>query len=188
MALPMNEPGSTVLAAPSGEEAADSEPPERLSVAIVHEAGDWSGVPSCEQAVGTAVAALANNPRCSAARGAEVTVVLADDTLVRSLNSTYCGKDKPTNVLSFPFRAPPGVDARGVLGDVVLALETLMREAGTQGIPPVHHLQHLVVHGVLHLLGFGHDNDVEAEEMEGLETEILAGLGVSDPHAPAEPV
>jgi probable rRNA maturation factor len=182
----MNEPGSIALAAPPAEEAADSEPPERLSVAIVHEAGDWSAFPACHEAIGTAAAALASHPTCSTASG-EVTVVLADDALVRSLNKTYRGKDKPTNVLSFPFQAPPGAEAHGVLGDIVLAAETVRHEAGARGIPPAHHLQHLVIHGVLHLLGFGHETDADAEHMERLETEVLATLGVDDPHAAAGP-
>jgi probable rRNA maturation factor len=184
----MNEPGSIALAAPPGEEPADSEPPEQLSVAIVYEAGDWSAFPSCEEAIGTAVAALASPPRSSAARGAEVTIVLADDALVRALNRTYRGKDKPTNVLSFPFRAPPGAEACGILGDVVLAAETILHEARARAVAPVHHLQHLVIHGVLHLLGFEHETDAEAEEMERLETKALADLGVSDPHTSNGPV
>ena len=113
----------------------------------------------------------------------EAAVVLGDDALVRSLNATYRGQDKPTNVLSFPFRAPPGVDRDNMLGDVVLAAETVAREAHEQHLPPGHHLQHLVIHGLLHLLGFDHATDDEAEIMERVETEILATLGVADPYA-----
>ena len=179
----MNEPGSIALAAPQAEGVADSDPPERLSVAILREAGDWSAFPSCEAAIEMATSALAGHPRCIAARGCEVTVVLGDDALVQTLNGTYRGKDGPTNVLSFLFQAPPGIAAHSVLGDIVLAAETLEKEAAAQGIPPVHHLQHLVVHGILHLLGFDHETDAQAEDMERLETEILKGLGISDPHA-----
>src|SRR5690349_8953982 len=109
--MPMNEPGSIALASHRDQEAADSEPPEPLSVALVHEAGDWSAFAACDQAVAAAVAALADHPACSAAAGREVTVVLADDALVRWLNKSYRGKDRPTNVLSFPFQPPPGSKA-----------------------------------------------------------------------------
>ena len=94
-------------------------------------------------------------------------MVLGDDALVRTLNRTYRGKDKPTNVLSFPFQVPSRRPAQNdILGDVVLAVETVAREAAQRGIQPLHHLQHLVVHGLLHLLGFEHETDAEAEDME----------------------
>ena len=112
-------------------------------------------------------------------------MVLGSDALVRRLNTTYRGKDAPTNVLSFPFQSPPGAaaDAGTYLGDVVLAAETVRQEAGERGIEPTHHVQHLVVHGLLHLLGYDHDTDAAAEEMEGLESEILATIGLVDPYA-----
>jgi len=112
--------------------------------------------------------------------------VLADDALLRSLNRSYRGKDAPTNVLSFPFQGPPGGAEPRHLGDVVLAVETIRNEAGEQGIAPMHHLQHLVVHGLLHLLGFDHDTVAQAEAMERLEAQILAKLGIADPYALAE--
>ena len=179
----MNDPGDSTLTASAEDSPSGSEPPERLSVVIVHEAGDWTAFAASERAIGDAAAALAEHSRCGGARGAEASVVLADDALVRTLNQTYRGKDKPTNVLSFPFQVPPGGDRNGILGDVVLAAETVAREAAERGIPPVHHLQHLVIHGLLHLLGFEHDADPEAEMMERLETEILATLGIADPYA-----
>lgn len=118
---------------------------------------------------------------------AELSVVLADDPLVQGLNRDYRGKDKPTNVLSFPLSgddgplAEPGVPI--LLGDVVLAWETLTREAAEQGKPLADHLTHLVAHGVLHLLGHDHETDAEAEAMERLEVAVLARLGVPDPYA-----
>jgi probable rRNA maturation factor len=181
----MNDPGDSTLAASASDPSADSEPPERLSVVIVNEAGDWSVFAAPERAIEKAADALANHPRCGPARGAEASVVLGDDALVRTLNRTYRGKDKPTNVLSFPFQAPSGTKPSGILGDVVLALETVAGEAAQLGIPPVHHLQHLVVHGLLHLLGFEHATNADAEAMELVETEILATLGVTDPYASA---
>jgi probable rRNA maturation factor len=175
---------------------AEPEPPERLSITILDEGGDWSAFAAREAAIEAAASAVARHPTCTQARGAEACVVLADDALVRSLNRTYRGKDAPTNVLSFPFQEPPGAaesDDAGPgaapprhLGDVVLAAETVRSEADVQGIPPVHHLQHLVVHGLLHLLGFDHDTEAEAEIMEGLEVQILAAIEVPDPYAAVE--
>ena len=112
----------------------------------------------------------------------ELSVVLADDAAVRALNSDNRGKDAPTNVLSFPPAFVPPAGPRP-LGDVILALETVQREAVEQGKATVDHLRHLVVHGVLHLSGYDHETESDAEEMEDLERTILAGLGVADPYA-----
>ena len=183
----MNDPGDSTPSVSSVEPApAEPEPPERLSVTILDEAGDWSAFATREGAIRAAAAALAAHPRCEEAQGAEACVVLADDALLKSLNRTYRGKDAPTNVLSFPFAGPPGAVGPGQLGDVVLAAETVCNEAREQGVAPIHHLQHLVVHGLLHLLGFDHDTEAQAEVMERLEVQILAALGVPDPYAAAE--
>lgn len=174
---------------PPGPPAADAptepEPPGRLCVTLVEEDGDWSGFGSISEAVTAAVSALARHPRVSIAPGSEASVVLGSDALVRRLNGTYRGKDQPTNVLSFPFQRPPGasLEEQSELGDVVLAAETVGAEALAGSIEPRHHLQHLVVHGLLHLLGYDHQTDVDAERMERLETDILAKIGVPDPHA-----
>ena len=113
---------------------------------------------------------------------AVVSVKLTDDAEQRRLNRDYRGKDASTNVLSFPIGdAAPGGGPM-ILGDVVLAFETVAREAAEQNKPRADHLRHLVVHGVLHLLGFDHETDAEAEVMEAREREILAGLGVPDPY------
>ena len=109
----------------------------------------------------------------------DVVVLLTDDEAVRDLNARFRDKDKPTNVLSFP--APDS--AAPHLGDVVLAYGVCAAEAEAQGKTLSDHLSHLVVHGVLHLLGRDHEDDAEAEEMEAEEREILAGLGVADPYA-----
>lgn len=111
--------------------------------------------------------------------GGGVTVLLTDDATVRDLNNRFRGKDYATNVLSFP--APENPERH--LGDVALAFGVCKREAEEQGKPMAHHLQHLVAHGVLHLVGYDHEIDAEAEQMEGLERVILAGLGVPDPYA-----
>lgn len=111
--------------------------------------------------------------------GGGVTILLTDDENVRELNARFRKKDYATNVLSFPAPQNP----EGHLGDIALAFGVCTREAAEQGKPLAHHLQHLVAHGVLHLVGYDHETDAEAEQMEGLERVILAGLGVPDPYA-----
>jgi len=106
---------------------------------------------------------------------------VVDEDESRSLNRDYRGVDRPTNVLSFPFESPPGV-VMDHLGDLVICAQVVAREAADQGKLPSHHWAHMVVHGVLHLLGYDHQRDDEAEEMESLEREILAGLGIPDPY------
>jgi len=122
-------------------------------------------------------AAIAALTAAKAGAGSEVTVLLADDAEIRSLNNRFRAVDKPTNVLSFP--AEPLFAPH--LGDVILAYETCAREAADQGKSLRDHLQHLVAHGVLHLLGWDHQSDAEAEAMEALERDVLASLGVADP-------
>ena len=111
--------------------------------------------------------------------GQGIVILLTDDDSVQALNRDFRQKDKPTNVLSFP--SPPNPE--GQIGDIALAYGVCAREAAEQGKPLAHHLQHLVAHGVLHLLGYDHESDDEAEAMEALEREILAGLDVPDPYA-----
>jgi probable rRNA maturation factor len=106
-------------------------------------------------------------------------ILLTDDDTVADLNLRFRGKSGPTNVLSFP--APE--NREGHLGDIALAYGVCAREAAEQGKPLAHHLQHLVAHGVLHLVGYDHQTETEAAEMEALERRILAGLDVPDPYA-----
>ncbi|HET8791108.1 MAG TPA: rRNA maturation RNase YbeY [Modicisalibacter sp.] len=113
----------------------------------------------------------------------ELTIRLVDDEESRALNRDYRGKDKPTNVLSFPFEAPPGMEL-ALLGDLVICHGEVVREAAEQNKSVTHHYAHMVVHGTLHLLGYDHMEDDEAEKMERLECEILATIGISDPYAP----
>jgi probable rRNA maturation factor len=113
---------------------------------------------------------------------AELSVVLTDDASIRAINAQWRHKDEATNVLSFP--APPAMPgAPRLLGDIVIAHETTAREAKAEGKPFADHLGHLAVHGFLHLLGYDHESDADAEVMERLEREILAKLGVPDPYA-----
>jgi len=100
----------------------------------------------------------------------------------RGLNATYRGKDRPTNVLSFPFQAPPGIEPPPLLGDLVICASVVNREARSQGKAAEAHWAHMVVHGVLHLLGYDHRDDEEAAVMEGLEKRVLAGLHFPDPY------
>ena len=118
----------------------------------------------------------------AAADEPEVAILLTSDAAVQALNGRFRGQDQPTNVLSFPAAANP----EGHLGDIALAYGVCAREAAEQGKPMGGHLQHLVAHGVLHLLGYDHMRDDEAEAMEGLERAVLAGLGVPDPYAAGE--
>jgi probable rRNA maturation factor len=128
---------------------------------------------------GTTVrAAVAEAAKALSTTASEVSIVLANDSAVQALNCNWRGIDKPTNVLSFPAAKKSG----GMLGDIVIAFETLQREADTEGKDFLHHLAHLTVHGFLHLAGFDHQSDGEAETMEALETKIMARMKMPDPY------
>jgi len=154
-----------------------------LVVDILVESETWGMVPEAEDIVRRAIAATSKVD--FGHRNAELSVLLCDDATIASLNGRWRGKEKPTNVLSFP--APPlqgaAPDERIPLGDIAIAYETLAREVEESGITVSSHLSHLVVHGFLHLLGYDHHMKDEAERMERLEREILAGIGVADPYA-----
>lgn len=146
------------------------------------EAGSWPAEGELEALARRAVdGALAE---IAVKRGsAELSLVFSDDAHIRTLNAAWRGKDKPTNVLSFP--AFPGDHRQALppmLGDVVLAAETVAAEAAAEGKPLAHHIAHLIVHGVLHLIGYDHETEAEAEEMEGTERRVLARLGIPDPY------
>ncbi|WP_118803234.1 rRNA maturation RNase YbeY [Haemophilus haemolyticus] len=134
------------------------------------------GLPTEEQIVQWATAAV--QPEGDEV---EMTVRIVDEAESHELNLTYRGKDRPTNVLSFPFECPDEV-ALPLLGDLVICRQVVEREAAEQEKPLMAHWAHMVVHGSLHLLGYDHIEDDEAEEMESLETQIMQGLGFDDPY------
>lgn len=164
--------------------------PTDIDINVEHAA--WSdAVPDLEALITRmAVAALEDSDCDLGDDPLEISVVLTDDASVQVLNREWRGKDKPTNVLSFASldddEAPRPPGAPLLLGDIVLAFETCRAEAVEQDKPLAEHLSHLVVHGVLHLLGYDHEEDeAEAEEMERLEAAILARFGIADPYLPS---
>ncbi|MDW6025184.1 rRNA maturation RNase YbeY [Mesorhizobium sp. BAC0120] len=167
----------------------DSSAPESLAkeagiaIDLAVEAGQWPPEPELSQLTRRAVDAVLAEIRASGAAHSELSLVFTDDAHIRTLNAGWRGKDKPTNVLSFP--AFPGRlhgQLPPMLGDVVLAAETVASEAEAEGKPVADHIAHLIVHGVLHLIGYDHETDVEAEEMEQMERRVLAGLRIPDPY------
>lgn len=122
---------------------------------------------------------------------AELTIRVVGEAEGRELNRRYRGQDRPTNVLSFPFEAPPGIDPvdpiHDLLGDLVICADLVQRESLEQGKPAAAHWAHLVVHGVLHLLDYDHLTEEDAAHMEGLETAILCGLGFHPPYDERDP-
>jgi probable rRNA maturation factor len=150
----------------------------------------WQTEPDAEAIIHRAVAAAAEIVNAGLGE-AELAVMLTDDAGIRTLNSNWRGIDKPTNVLSFPALPPTGPgapdDAPRMLGDIAIAYETTRKEADDEQKPFDHHLSHLAVHGFLHLIGYDHEKDDDAEIMEALEQEILAQLGIPDPYADRDP-
>jgi probable rRNA maturation factor len=150
----------------------------------------WQAEADAETVIQRAVALAAEIAGADVGE-AELAVMLTDDAGIRTLNLNWRGIDKPTNVLSFPALPPTGAvgpdDAPRMLGDIAIAYETTRKEADDEQKPFDHHLSHLAVHGFLHLIGYDHEKDADAEAMEGLETEILAELGIPDPYADRDP-
>jgi probable rRNA maturation factor len=154
--------------------------PSPLHIEISRNSDGWpdSLDARAEQAVHEAL----KQSKATVTGAAELSVVLTDDAEQRDLNRNWRGVDKSTNVLSFP-QIEPFAPVSGILGDIILARETLEREAVEQGVSFEDHFTHLMVHGFLHILGYDHMDDDEALVMESLETQILASLGVADPYA-----
>ena len=152
-----------------------------IELDIMIEAGNWGRLEDAE-ALARKAAEAALAVTYEAEGDFEASVMLTDDARIQELNRTWRGKDKPTNVLSFPAPEQPGATGPRHLGDIALAYETLVRESEEESKELAHHFAHLIVHGVLHLLGYDHEVEAEAEIMEGLEVKALATLGIADPY------
>lgn len=152
---------------------------------------DWQAL--CERAAQAALSLTPHAGLLAASAPVEIAVKLSDDAEVRALNAQWRGKDKPTNILSFPMVQPDLLeliadaggnadDGETQLGDMILGFGVCAREAAEKGIPLADHVTHLVVHGTLHLVGYDHSNDAEAEHMEALEIRALETLGIANPY------
>jgi probable rRNA maturation factor len=172
----------------------------RLTVDVLITSSAWKMLPQAVEVVQRSIAAAAAANPEPRLRNAELSVLLCDDATIAALNGRWRGREKPTNVLSFPALLPngarpsdgipsDGIPSDGIpsdkipLGDIAIAGETLVREADASGKTVPAHLAHLVVHGFLHLVGYDHETDDEAEEMERQERDILARISVADPYA-----
>ena len=154
-----------------------------IQIDVSVEAGDWPGEDALEALAGKAVEAAVAKLGLGGAES-ELSILFTDDESVQKLNAEWRDKDKPTNVLSFPaFDLAPGDSPGPLLGDIVVACQTVARESELEGKSFDDHLCHLIVHGFLHLLGYDHENDMDADEMEAAERAILADMGVSDPYS-----
>lgn len=190
MAETSNTPGFVVSAAGDLDGAADEDPGPRPAhvqseqghVDLLIEFQGWRKLDGVEHMVHRAYEACAERIEGIASR--ELSIALSSDDAVAELNGRYRGKPLPTNVLSFPaFGGPAPPDAEPLpLGDIIIAYETVMQEARAEDKLVLSHLAHLVVHGILHLVGYDHETDDEAECMENLEREILASLTIPDPY------
>jgi probable rRNA maturation factor len=155
-------------------------------VEVLIESEAWQELPDAEDIVRRAIMFAATSDAAIGCRNSEISVLFCDDQTIAALNGRWRGQEKPTNVLSFPAHPLHGgimLQEKRPLGDIAIAYETLVREARESGKTPAAHLSHLAVHGFLHLVGYDHETDDEAEEMERLERHILAGIGVADPYA-----
>lgn len=154
-----------------------------LQIDIAINAGDWPDQAAIETIANSAARQCFKKLQFEDAKS-ELSIVLTNDDEIKKLNTNWRKKNKATNVLSFPaFELAIGDKPGPMLGDIVLAIETIEREARDSGISFLDHLTHLIIHGLLHLLGYDHENDTDAEQMEALEIEILAHLGIKDPYS-----
>lgn len=205
---PASTARGTIAASPSPprgtvREAGKKQPP-RVAVKITVAAGDWPDRRKLTTLAKRAISAAQKTLATSDASPSELSLVFTDDPHMRKLNKEWRGKDSPTNVLSFPQAGPTPTATSGrpapaqksrkpagseesarLLGDVILSAETVAREAALARKPLVDHMAHLIIHGYLHLLGFDHEGEADAEKMEQLERVALRALGIPDPYAAA---
>lgn len=155
-----------------------------ISIDISVESAGWPGEDELHALAASAVAAAVAELALKPPAMCELSLLFTGDAQMQALNRDWRGKDKPTNVLSFPaFPLKPGAPVPPMLGDIAIAAETVRREAAEEEKPFEHHLQHMIVHGLLHLLGHDHEVEEEAEAMENAERRILARLAIRDPYA-----
>jgi probable rRNA maturation factor len=172
----------TIVAADENDTSDDDPGPSPISLLI--EDDEWQRIGDVDEMIRRAYDATV--AKLADIAGRDVAVLLTSDDAVAALNAQYRGQNKPTNVLSFP---AAGMGAPAVaggemppLGDIAVAYQTVMREAEQEGKPPLFHLAHLTVHGLLHLAGLDHTSEAEAERMEAMERDILATIGIPDPY------
>jgi len=170
--------------APTRKRTRTKNPPQiEVQIDITVRSARWRKRPTAKTVVKKAVLAAAI---AASTRPIELAIVLSDDSAIRALNRDWRGKNAPTNVLSFPAAMPGKTrSASPYVGDIVIAYETTAREAVTEGKPFNHHLTHLAIHGFLHLLGYDHEIDRDAQKMERLERKILKRLAIPDPYGPS---
>ena len=150
---------------------------------ITLEAGNWDAIGRIEELCRRATDETCRAANCTLTEDPEIGIILSDDAHIRALNAQHRGKDTPTNVLSFPICDPDDPVKGPLLGDIVVSIETIAREAKTQQKTLDAHFCHLIVHGILHLFGYDHQIEQEAGHMEALETHIMGLLGFDDPYA-----
>lgn len=172
---------------PEGLDGRTSADQAQVVVDLIVEDDDWGDEAKLGSLAEAAVAVALRHAGKTVLEGAEIALVLTGDAAIAVLNRDHRGLDKPTNVLSFPQHEPDDRVFGPLLGDIVIARETVEREADETGISFHDHFAHMVVHGVLHLLGYDHMDDDEAEEMEALERLALADLGIADPYEGGDP-
>ncbi|MEL6297881.1 MAG: rRNA maturation RNase YbeY [Pseudomonadota bacterium] len=167
------DPGSARLSEPE-------EPDQSIALEFVRLDERWAAL---ELPVALLVLAIDRELGPDAVAGGSAAVALSDDAHLQDLNRQHRGQDKPTNVLSFPSPPMPGADGGTYLGDIAISFDTVASEAEAARISLKDHATHMLLHGLLHLLGHDHEDDAEAERMEAMETRILARLGIIDPYA-----
>jgi probable rRNA maturation factor len=174
-----HKPAVIISKPQDADPGADDDPGPSLHILVEHE--EWRSLEGAEAIIARAHDAAISHEKTLGGR--DVSVLLSSDDAIAELNGSFRGKAKPTNVLSFPFAGPFfGDGGKEPLGDIIIAYETVMREARQENKAPLDHLAHLTIHGLLHLAGYGHDDDRDAERMEALERTILADIGISDPY------